>query len=79
MQAESQFDPVVSPEFAGYLPANFVDEFVEPPVRLGPAILFSATAPFAGGQNHVNDQWPDDWIKRSFGKKVKISFRDFSG
>jgi hypothetical protein len=32
--------------------------------RLAPVVLFSAAAPYQGGQHHVNEQWPAYWAQR---------------
>src|SRR5262249_36128871 len=58
-----QFDLVVSFEVAEHLPPECAEIFVDSLTRLGPVILFSAAAPFQGGENHVNEQWPDYWVK----------------
>lgn len=36
---------------------------IETLVKLGPIILFSAAIPFQGGTNHLNEQWPEYWVK----------------
>lgn len=65
---DRQFDLVVSLEVAEHLPSDCAETFVDDLVRLGPVILFSAAIPFQGGTHHVNEQWPDYWVKR-FQKK----------
>jgi len=49
---------------AEHLPDKYADIFVDSLTNLGPVIVFSAAIPFQGGDNHVNEQWPDYWIKR---------------
>src|SRR5262249_32708194 len=29
----------------------------------GPLVLFSAAIPFQGGIGHINEQWPDYWVR----------------
>jgi SAM-dependent methyltransferase len=67
-QMERQFDLVVSLEVAEHLPTDCAKMFVDSLTRLGPAILFSAAQPSQGGENHVNEQWPDYWANH-FQKK----------
>ena len=67
-QMDRQFDLVVSLEVAEHLPSDCAETFVDDLVRLGPVILFSAAIPFQEGTYHVNEQWPDYWVKR-FQKK----------
>lgn len=63
LPVEQQFDLVVSLEVAEHLPSECARVFIESLVKLGPVILFSAAVPFQGGTNHVNEQWPDYWVK----------------
>lgn len=58
----NKFDLVVSLEVAEHLPEDKADLFVE--VLVSHArnnILFSAAVPGQGGQNHLNEQWPEYW------------------
>jgi len=63
LRMERQFDLVVSLEVAEHLPTKCAERFVDSLVRLGPVILFSAAIPFQGGEQHINEQWPDYWVK----------------
>jgi hypothetical protein len=56
-----QFDLAVSVEVAEHLPPQSAEGFVHSLVSLAPAVLFSAAIPFQGGENHVNEQWPEYW------------------
>ncbi len=58
-----QFDLVISLEVAEHLPQRCAEIFVESLVRHGQVILFAAAIPLQGGRNHVNEQWPDYWVK----------------
>jgi SAM-dependent methyltransferase len=59
-----RFDLAVSLEVAEHLPSESADGFVESLVKLAPVVLFSAAAPFQGGTQHVNEQWPAYWAER---------------
>jgi SAM-dependent methyltransferase len=61
---ERSFDLVVSLEVAEHLPADCASSFVASLTGLGPVVLFSAAAPYQGGKQHVNEQWPAYWAKR---------------
>lgn len=61
---DRKFDLVVSLEVAEHIEAEYSDIFVESLIRHGDTILFSAAIPGQGGQNHVNEQWPDYWLKK---------------
>jgi hypothetical protein len=54
----------VSLEVAEHLPADAADEFVAGLARFAPVVLFSAAAPYQGGEHHVNEQWPAYWAGR---------------
>lgn len=58
-----KFELAVSLEVAEHLPQESAMVFVESLTRLAPAILFSAAIPFQGGNDHVNEQWPDKWAE----------------
>ncbi|MBX2917509.1 MAG: class I SAM-dependent methyltransferase [Cyclobacteriaceae bacterium] len=60
-----KFDLVVSLEVAEHLPEAKADLFVEVLVNHAKNnILFSAAVPGQGGQNHLNEQWPEYWQKK---------------
>ncbi len=58
------FDLAMSLEVAEHLDAQYADVFVRSLVKLAPVVLFSAAIPHQGGTHHVNEQWPDYWVKR---------------
>lgn len=62
-RVDRQFDLVVSLEVAEHLPSECAKTFIDSLVKLGPVILFSAAIPFQGGTHHINEQWPDYWVK----------------
>jgi SAM-dependent methyltransferase len=55
------FDLAISLEVAEHLPEASGPGFIESLTRLAPVVLFSAAIPFQGGDNHINEQWPDLW------------------
>jgi SAM-dependent methyltransferase len=63
LRLNRQFDLVVSLEVAEHLPAACAETFVDSLTRLGPVLLFSAAIPFQGGTHHINEQWPDYWVR----------------
>ena len=62
-QMDRVFDLVVSLEVGEHLPQECAGIFVDSLTRLGSIVLFSAAIPFQGGTNHVNEQWPEYWIR----------------
>ncbi len=60
---ERTFDLAISLEVAEHIPADKAPAFVESLTKLGPVILFSAAIPGQGGTHHVNEQWPDYWVR----------------
>jgi SAM-dependent methyltransferase len=57
------FDLAISLEVAEHLPPECAPAFVESLTKAAPVVLFSAAIPYQGGNNHVNEQWPDMWAK----------------
>lgn len=55
------FDLALTVEVAEHLPASRAETFVSDLVRLATVVAFSAAIPGQGGQNHINEQWPDYW------------------
>jgi SAM-dependent methyltransferase len=58
---ERTFDLAISLEVAEHLPASCVRDFVGSLTALARVVLFSAAIPFQGGENHLNEQWPEYW------------------
>ncbi|PZV76705.1 methyltransferase family protein [Algoriphagus aquaeductus] len=59
-----KFDFCLCLEVAEHLPEKFSDVLVDTLVRHSDLILFSAAIPGQGGQNHINEQEPNFWIKK---------------
>jgi SAM-dependent methyltransferase len=64
VELDQTFDLAVSLEVAEHLPADVAEVFVGSLARLAPVVLFSAAAPYQGGERHVNEQWPAYWAER---------------
>ncbi len=64
------FDLVQSLEVAEHLPASAASAFVENLVRYGKMVLFSASPPGQGGENHINEReysyWRDLFAKHGY-------------
>jgi SAM-dependent methyltransferase len=58
------FDLVMSLEVAEHLRHRSAASFVENLTKLGDVVLFSAAIPLQGGVQHINEQWPEYWVKR---------------
>lgn len=74
LSLNKQYDLVISLEVAEHLEANAADTFVETLINHGKIILFSAAIPNQGGQNHINEQWPNYWQVKF--KKYGYDFYD---
>jgi SAM-dependent methyltransferase len=59
-----KFDLVISLEVGEHLPQSVVDNYVKTLADHAETILFSAAIPGQGGQNHLNEQWPEYWQKK---------------
>lgn len=57
-----RFDLVLCLEVAEHLEENASLQFVESLTKLGDLIIFSAAMPGQGGQNHLNEQFPEYWL-----------------
>lgn len=58
------FDIVLCLEVAEHLKPEVANSFVNNLTRHSEIILFSAAIPNQGGQNHLNEQWLDYWVKK---------------
>ncbi len=59
--APGQFDLALSVEVAEHLPPDAAVGFVDFLTTLAPVVAFAAAIPGQGGNNHINEQWPDYW------------------
>lgn len=63
LEVEETFDLVLCLEVAEHLNVEHARHLIESLVQLGPVVLFSAAIPGQGGNNHVNEQWPEYWAR----------------
>ena len=54
-------DIAICMEVAEHLPHESARSFIKGLTAIAPVILFSAAIPHQGGNNHVNEQWPEYW------------------
>ena len=59
-----KYDLVISLEVAEHLKEESAEIFINTLTCLGDNIIFSAAIPNQGGQNHLNEQEPEYWIKK---------------
>jgi SAM-dependent methyltransferase len=63
LRLDETFDLAVSLEVAEHIAESSAHTFVDSLTRLAPLVLFSAAIPHQGGDNHINEQWPEYWIQ----------------
>jgi SAM-dependent methyltransferase len=63
IEIDKEFDLVMSLEVAEHIPPEKASIFIDSLTRLGPVIFFSAAIPFQIGKHHVNEQWPEYWVR----------------
>lgn len=59
-----KFDITLSLEVAEHLSFDSADIFIKSLISTSDVIVFSAAIKNQGGQNHINEQWPDYWIEK---------------
>jgi SAM-dependent methyltransferase len=59
-----KFDLAICVEVAEHLDARYSDILINSLVGLSNIVLFSAAIPYQEGQNHVNEQWINYWVKK---------------
>lgn len=60
---DKKFDLSICLEVAEHLSKTSADELIDFITSLAPVVYFSAAIPGQGGDDHVNEQWPDYWCK----------------
>jgi SAM-dependent methyltransferase len=58
---KAEFDLALCLEVAEHLPQERAAGFVADLTILAPVVLFSAAIPHQGGEQHINEQWPEFW------------------
>lgn len=61
LSEKSKVDLAVCLEVAEHLSSQRADGLVEDLTSISDIIIFSAAIPRQGGQNHINEQWPEYW------------------
>ena len=64
LNLSKKFDLAISLEVAEHINEEKSDIFINSLTSLSDIIIFSAAFPNQGGQNHLNEQWPDYWNKK---------------
>ncbi|WP_133553998.1 hypothetical protein [Algoriphagus boseongensis] len=59
-----KFDLAISLEVAEHIEEKYSKVFIENLTKASDVVLFSAAIPGQRGSGHVNEQWPDYWIKK---------------
>ena len=59
--SNEKFDLAICLEVAEHLPESAADTLVDTLADVSNILLFSAALPGQGGQNHINEQWPEYW------------------
>jgi SAM-dependent methyltransferase len=59
-----QFALAISLEVAEHLPPSAAETLISSISRHSDMVLFSAGIPGQGGKDHLNEQWPEYWIRR---------------
>jgi SAM-dependent methyltransferase len=62
-RSNRRYDLVISLEVAEHLPNKCAETFINTLTGLGSVVLFSAAIPYQGGDQHVNEQWPEYWME----------------
>ena len=63
LKMNRHFDLVMSLEVAEHIRPENASAFIQSLCSLGNVILFSAAIPYQGGMNHLNEQYPEYWMK----------------
>jgi len=61
---DRNFNLCICLEVAEHLPESSAHHLINSLAGLSPVILFSAAVPNQGGQNHLNEQWPEYWAEK---------------
>jgi len=62
LNIKRKFSLVLCLEVAEHLSKTRAASFIKELTKLGDRIVFSGAIPSQGGQNHINEQYPDYWI-----------------
>jgi len=73
VKLNKRYDLAISLEAAEHLPPESAYISIFSLTNLSDFVLFSAAIPHQGGDNHINEQWPDYWINL-FKKRGYVGF-----
>ncbi len=63
LRLSRRFDLAISLEVAEHLPPGAAERFIGDLTELAPIVMFSAAVPGQGGTHHINEQWPEYWVR----------------
>ncbi len=63
LQIDRKYDLLICLEVAEHLSDFRAESFIREITQLSNIIIFSAAIPFQGGEGHLNEQYPEYWIK----------------
>ncbi|MDX2050511.1 MAG: methyltransferase domain-containing protein [Rickettsiaceae bacterium] len=72
LDLQKKYDIVISLEVAEHIDEKYADIFIDNLTRHSDCIVMSAAIPLQGGTYHVNEQWPDYWIRKMNIKGFKV-------
>jgi len=58
-----RFELAISLEVAEHLDKKYAEKLIKDLADLSDVIVFSAAIPGQGGQDHINEQWPEYWAQ----------------
>lgn len=64
ISVQKKYDLAISLEVAEHLEEMYADKIISDLTGFSNLVIFSAALPNQGGQNHLNEQWPDYWVKK---------------
>jgi SAM-dependent methyltransferase len=63
-KTKKKFDLAISTEVAEHIDETYAENFIDSLSLLSDRILFSAAIPKQGGRDHVNERFPNYWVKK---------------
>lgn len=72
IRLERRYDLAITLEVAEHISEQSANTFIDSLVSASDFILFSAAIPFQGGNGHVNEQWPDYWVKMFAAREYRV-------
>ena len=74
---DEKYDLSISLEVAEHLDKDKAELFIKMLIQLSDKVIFSAAIPGQTGQNHLNEQYPEYWIRlfKKYGYNIYDPFR----